>query len=192
MSVSQGAWLNYHYIFFFLAAVPASLALAQILHDAWAGKLLPLSMLLGYSLCAMLFLFQSLLFPLALARSTYLDYQTVAKTIREDFPAGSIYANNSEAIYLHDRVLFAPWSEGIMGYTPSLSGSLKRLQSALKHHTYVAAVFQSSDCKNWQPNGILEAHLSRLTKFHKAVGNFCIYTTPAHPSARPGITSTPP
>lgn len=179
--LKTGAWFNYHYTFFFLAAYPSSLALAHLLRDAWNGRLLSLSMLLGYSLFALLYLGVNLPFPLALARSSYVDYQAVARVLRREFPSGPIYANNSEAIYLHDRILFAPWSEGIIGYTPALAGSLPRLRAEIGRQNFVAALFQASDCKNWKPSGLFEAQLSHLTKFHLSIGNFCIYTTPSIP-----------
>lgn len=173
--LKTGAWYNYHYTFFFLLSLPASLSISFLIQETARSNKLAISLLVAASLSALLYLGHTLTLPFALVRSSSIDYGGAARLLKKDFPSGLVYANNSEANYLHNRALFTPWSEGTLGYSPGLSAAKERLRKNLSTQTIVAAVVAGDDCQNWQPNGMFKENIDHIRKLHAKLNRICIF-----------------
>lgn len=175
--ISPGAYLNYHFGFFMLAVIPASIGIYKIFNNCQREAILkPLKWILLFAVMVKLIL--ALLFPAAILVNDLRNYpyKQAEMYIQESHPDGYIYITDSTGIlYFFSRTLIGPWVESYLRLTPRYKKYVTAIKQELSKYHFSAAIMLGTGCEKWQPTGFFVDETQKLINLEKKFKKICIF-----------------
>jgi hypothetical protein len=176
--LKPGAWLQYHFGFFMLATIPASISINMIFLGYQRKTIIGKALQLIIAVVIFLNVFSGIVVTAKIVanfRINY-DFSTVQAYIETNYPKGLIYTPDDDlALFFHDRVAFAPWAELFLAMTPSMHSRIPAQKLLLSTQHFSVAVKGGKDCQNWKPSGDFVESVKHLNHFKKRFGSICIF-----------------
>ena len=175
-----GAYNNYFYSYFLLAAAPAAMAISELARRLGRESGGAISALAGLGAAGIMILVAYGAIPAAAILANDMrnyPYGELERYLAEKHPTGFLYAaDENVAVHLADRVAFAPWAERCYVNSPYLRERfLPGLRERLKPARFEAAVASGKGCELWKPSGELAGGLSQLTRLGARFGKLCVF-----------------
>ena len=172
---ADGAWYNYYFGGFLLAAIPASIGVAE------ACAIRPVRLALELWL-AVVSVHLALSVGITVNANRNYPYREVLAYLDDRHPGGLVYSNDDSALlHLHGRTLTAPWAERYLELVGDFRTDLPALEDAMRAGPgYTAALIPGAQCERWRPDGVFRAQIAHLTRLEARFRKLCLFV-PATP-----------